>query len=54
MVDRTTQGEASGTSSDNHNGASNSVPRFEPQQGAPKQGNEKSRTLRKNPLDPLE
>jgi hypothetical protein len=41
MVDRTTQGEASGTSSDNHNGASNSVPRFEPQQGAPKQGKRK-------------
>jgi hypothetical protein len=37
----TTQGEASGTSSDNHNGASNSVPRFEPQQGAPKQGKRK-------------
>ena len=37
----TTQGEASSTSSDNHNGASNSVPRFEPQQGAPKQGKRK-------------
>ena len=41
MVDRTNQDEASGTSSDDHNGTSNSVPRFEPQQGTPKQGKRK-------------
>jgi hypothetical protein len=41
----TTQDEASGTSSDNHNGASNSVPHFEPQQGAPKQGKRKKAVL---------
>ncbi len=37
----TTQGEASGTSSDNHNGALNGVPRFEAQRGTSKQGKRK-------------
>ncbi len=37
----TTQGEASGTSSDNHNGALNGIPRFEAQRGTSKQGKRK-------------